>query len=275
MDIVVAINKPEGWTSFDVVKKLSRTYKVKAGHSGTLDPMATGVLLVAFNKATKLLPYLMASHKTYEATMQLGISTDSKDITGNILKEKPVHAFTKKQVEEALRVCVGKQQQTVPKVSAIKVDGKRLYKHTDDIELPVREIEIFNLTLLDLSETTITYQAQVSKGTYIRVLSESIAKQLDMIATTSKLTRTHNSNVSLEQTQTLEEALQQVNALDTRQLLSDYRVIDIDDPTFIYHGKTTNIECEEDRVCFFYNNQPMAMYIRKEGTIFKSERGLF
>ncbi len=275
MNIVLAIDKPKGWTSFDVVKKISRELKCKAGHTGTLDPMATGVMLVALEKATKLVPYLMSSKKTYVAEITFGIATDSKDITGKVIEEKEVFICERAFVEEVVKSCIGKQHQQVPKVSAVKVDGKRLYKHQDNVTLPIREIEVFDAKVIEYKQDKLTYEATVSKGTYIRVLSESIAKKLNNIATTSMLTRIYNNQVGLVDCQCIEDAIITPIALDVRKLLSQYPIIDVDDPTFILHGKTIELDSSENRVCFFYNNEPMAMYIRKENNVFKSERGLF
>jgi tRNA pseudouridine55 synthase len=275
MNIVLAINKPEGWTSFDVVKKISRALKVKAGHSGTLDPMATGVMLVALEKATKLVPYLMTGKKTYVAQITFGIATDSKDITGKIINQQSVCTIDDKLAKQVVASLIKKQHQQVPKVSAVKVDGKRLYQHTEDVSLPIREIEVFDAKIINIEANRMTYEATVSKGTYIRVLSETIAERLNTIGTTSKLTRISNNNVSIDDTQSIEEAITNPKAYPMRELLANYPIIDIDDPTFIVHGKTIELDIVEDRVCFFYNNQPMAMYIRKEDKTFKSERGLF
>lgn len=275
MNIVIAVDKPKGWTSFDVVKKISKELKCKAGHTGTLDPMATGVMLVALGKATKLVPYLMSSKKTYVAEMTFGIATDSKDMTGKVIQEKEISYHKRNFVDNVVSSCVGKQHQQVPKVSAVRVDGQRLYKHKDDVTLPIREIEVFDARLIEYTKYKLIYEATVSKGTYIRVLSESIANKLNNIATTSMLTRIYNNQVGLQDCQHVEDAIASPVALNVRKLLSQYKIIDIDDPTFIYHGKTIELDSVEDRVCFFYNNQPMAMYIRKQDNIFKSERGLF
>lgn len=275
MNGVLAINKPKGMTSFDVIKKISRAFDVKAGHTGTLDPMATGVLLVCINQSTKLVPYLMSSIKAYDATMTFGIFTKSLDITGEVSHTQPVLPFKKEAAETACKSMVGVHQQQVPKVSAVKVDGKRLYKTTNDVTLPVREITVFACELLDVSKTTLSYRAVVSKGTYIRVLTQSIASKLSNIATTSTLTRTLNNHITLDQCQTLEDAINNPVWLDFKHLLQDYKIIEVDDPTFIIHGKPCTLDIEEDKVCFFYQDKPYAMYKKTDNHIFKNERGLF
>lgn len=275
MNAVLAINKPQSITSFAAVKKISRNLQAKAGHSGTLDPMASGVLLVGLNKATKLLPYLMSSHKRYQATITFGILTDSKDITGDVILEAEIPALTIYDYQKALEKIVGPQMQQVPKVSAVKVDGKPLYKHKGKVKLPSRMIEVYESKYLESSANTLTYEVLVSKGTYVRVLSEVIAQHLNTIGTTSELIRIENSHVHLDECQSLEEALKDPRPLDFYKLLKDYPIIEVDDPRFIYHGKPTECESNEDRVCFFYQNQPIAMYKRQKDKVFVSERGLF
>jgi tRNA pseudouridine55 synthase len=276
MNGVLAVNKPSGMTSFDVVNMISRALKVKAGHTGTLDPMATGVMLICVGKATKLVPYLMASRKTYQATITFGIKTDSKDITGDVIETAPVILFNQKQAYEACQSMIKTYMQQVPKVSAVRVDGKRLYQTKAAVKLPEREVTIFDCQMLAHNQSTLTYEATVSKGTYIRVLSEEIAALLQgNIATTSALVRTRNHVVDLSETQSIQEAIDQPRWLDLRVLLSHIPIVDVDDPTFIYHGKTKAFDCDQDRICLFYNNQPMAMYQRQQDNIYKSERGLF
>jgi tRNA pseudouridine55 synthase len=275
MNGVLAINKPQGMTSFDVVKKISKALHVKAGHTGTLDPMATGVLLVCVNQSTKLVPYLMSSIKTYEATMTFGIQTDSLDITGEVTASQPIVPVDLAAAKKACEEVVGIQNQQVPKVSAVRVNGKRLYKTKEEVELPTREITVYACEALETTDTSMSYVATVSKGTYIRVLTQTIAEKLSNIATTSVLTRTLNNHVKIEECQSIEDAIKNPKWLDYKRLLKDYVIIELEDPTFVVHGKTCTLDIEEDRVCFFYEQQPYAMYKRIEGNVFKSERGLF
>lgn len=275
MNGVLAINKPKGMTSFDVVKKISKAMHVKAGHTGTLDPMATGVLLVCVNQSTKLVPYLMSSIKTYDATMTFGIATDSLDITGEVIEQQPVTPIDLEMAKKACDEVLGIQMQEVPKVSAVRVDGKRLYKTKEYIELPVREINVMACHACEVSDDTMRYVATVSKGTYIRVLTQTLASKLNNIATTSKLTRTLNNHIDVLECQSIEDAINNPQWLDFRRLLQDYTIIDLEDPTFVLHGKTCTLDIDDDLVCFFYKNQPYAMYKRIKDNVFKSERGLF
>ena len=275
MNGVLAINKPQGMTSFDVVKKISKALHVKAGHTGTLDPMATGVLLVCVNQSTKLVPYLMSSIKTYEAEMTFGIQTDSLDITGEVTANQPIVPVDLATAKKACQDVVGIQDQQVPKVSAVRVNGKRLYKTKEEVELPTREITVYACEALETTDTSMSYVATVSKGTYIRVLTQTIAKKLSNIATTSVLTRTLNNHVKIEECQSIEDAINNPKWLDYKRLLKDYVIIELEDPTFVVHGKTCTLDVAEDMVCFFYEQQPYAIYKRKEENLFKSERGLF
>ncbi len=222
MNGVLAIDKPKDMTSFDVVRKISKTLGIKAGHTGTLDPMATGVLVVCLGSYTKLVPYLMASQKTYQATIQFGISTDSKDITGTIIDHTNIKAFDQQNALQACKNMIKKHIQEVPKVSAVRVNGQRLYATKDVVVLPKREVDVVDCRLMSFDEQTLTYEATVSKGTYIRVLSETIASACNgNIGTTIALRRVKNGLIDHIMTQSLNDAIADPHWLDLRMLLSE------------------------------------------------------
>ena len=231
MNGVLLINKEKGMTSRDVVNIVSKSlHTKKVGHTGTLDPMATGVLTICVGKALKLVELLTNHDKEYLATIQLGIETDTLDITGNILKEEPVPRITKEQIETILKSFIGKIKQEVPKYSAIKVNGKKLYEYARngiEVALPVHEIEIYDLNLIsDIKDNIFTIKCHVSKGTYIRSLVRDIGIALGTVATMTALTRTSLGNFKLEQTDSLED-LQKGNY----HLLNIEEVLDL--PTII------------------------------------------
>ena len=151
-DGILIIDKPKDYTSRDVVNIVSKKLNTKkVGHTGTLDPLATGVLVICVGKATKLVDYLTSTYKEYEAELILGIKTDTADITGNILKEED-SIKKKEEILETLNNMIGKYNQTVPIYSAVKINGKKLYEYAregKEIELPKREVEIKTLELLD------------------------------------------------------------------------------------------------------------------------------
>ena len=213
MNRIFILNKPLEFTSQDAVSKLKKILnQKKAGHTGTLDPMATGVLPILVGETTKLSKYLVEHKKTYIAVLKLGTCTDTGDLEGKIIKEKKVDIenLTKDKVEFVLNEFLGKQIQTPPIYSAIKINGKKLYEYARngmEVEIPKREIEIYNIKLikLDKNEKEIEFEVECSKGTYIRTLCEDIAKKLDTIGYMKSLTRTKVNNFKLEDTITFED----------------------------------------------------------------------
>jgi tRNA pseudouridine55 synthase len=199
----ILLNKPQGVTSFGAVAKIKRIAKEKrVGHTGTLDPMATGVLPVLLGRATALSSIMLDANKRYTATVKLGITTDTEDITGTVLTENPVNVSAL-QIEDALKHFTGKITQTPPMYSALKKDGVRLYdlaRQGKSVEIPSREVEIFNINLispLDV-ENCFKIDVLVSKGTYIRSLARDIGEYLGCGATLSALERTDTCGFSIE-----------------------------------------------------------------------------
>lgn len=196
MDGIIIINKEKEYTSNDVVQIVKHTLNEKVGHTGTLDPNATGVLPILIGKGTKISKYLVNHDKIYEATLQLGIKTDTADGEGQILEEKNVdkNILLEQNINKILQSFIGKQTQTPPMYSAIKVNGKKLYDYArkgEKIEVPVRNIEIYNLELnkIDIQNNQIEIRIECSKGTYIRTLCEDIAKRLGTIGYMKELNR--------------------------------------------------------------------------------------
>lgn len=213
MNRIFILNKPLEFTSQDAVSKLKKILnQKKAGHTGTLDPMATGVLPILVGETTKLSKYLIEHKKTYIAVLKLGTCTDTGDSEGKIIEEKKVNIenLIKDKVEFVLNEFLGKQIQTPPIYSAIKINGKKLYEYARngiEVEIPKREIEIYNIKLikLDKNEKEIEFEVECSKGTYIRTLCEDIAKKLDTIGYMKSLTRTKVNNFKIENAITFEE----------------------------------------------------------------------
>ena len=212
MNGILIVNKPKQYTSHDVVAKVKKICNEKVGHTGTLDPMATGVLPLLLGQGTKLSKYLINHDKTYIATIQLGQRTDTLDSEGNVIEEKNVDKsiLDKQNVQQALKTLEGKQIQIPPIYSAIKVNGKKLYEYARkgiDVEIPKREIEIYNIELLniDMENTTIEFKVHCSKGTYIRTLCETIAENLGTIGYMKELNRTQVGQFELKQSVTIED----------------------------------------------------------------------
>ena len=192
---ILIINKQEGFTSQDVVSKVKKILNIKkAGHTGTLDPMATGVLPILLNEYTKLSKYLIEHDKTYIAELVLGKKTDTGDREGNVLENTYLdnNILKKENIEKILSSFLGKQLQTPPMYSAIKVNGKKLYelaREGIEIEREARKIEIFEIKNIEWKDETLKYTVHCSKGTYIRSLCEDIAGELGTIGTMTNLRR--------------------------------------------------------------------------------------
>lgn len=205
MQGILIINKPKGFTSQDVVSKVKKTLNIKkAGHTGTLDPLATGVLPVLLGNYTKLSKYLIEHDKTYIAKVKLGQKSDTGDSEGNIIETQDVDLknISEENVNNALKSFLGKQKQIPPMYSAIKVDGKKLYEYAREgkkVEVEPRDIEIYDIKLLNINESEIEFKVSCSKGTYIRSLCEDIAKALGSIGYMSSLNRVLVDRFSIEE----------------------------------------------------------------------------
>lgn len=275
MNGILVVDKPEGYTSRDIVnivcKKLSTK---KVGHTGTLDPIATGVLVLCIGKSLKLTELLVSTKKEYIATMRLGIETDTLDITGNVVDKRNIPYLKKEDIENTLAKFKGKITQEVPKYSSISVNGKRLYQYAREgleVSLPKREVEIFEIELLsDIVDNEFTFRCVVSKGTYIRSLIRDIGYALDTCATMTKLKRTKQGSFSLENSYTLEDIengnYKLLNAIDVINLP---KVIVDDDMAFrIKNGQVLRKFFDSD----------MAMILNKENdllAIYKKKDDLF
>lgn len=248
---ILNINKPEGWTSQDVVAKLrGRLHIRRVGHTGTLDPMATGVLPVCFGKATRIIEYYDDDFKTYEAEMKLGMVTDTLDITGTVLETKPVDV-SEEDVIQAIDSFRGWITQIPPKYSALKLNGKPLYKYAREgveVEIKSRKIYVADIQPVEvnLRENRILFRVTCSKGTYIRTICDDIGKKLGCGGTMTALQRTQSGCFRVEDARTLPEILEM-----TDEELERY-VIPMDE-TLVHLGK---IELKSmESVPFYYNGR--------------------
>ncbi len=204
MDGIIVIDKPEGFTSQDVVSKVKKILNVKkAGHAGTLDPMATGILPIMLGSYTKLSKYLIEHDKIYTAKVRLGKKTTTGDIEGDVIEEIEIPEYTELKLRRTIRSFVGKQFQTPPMYSAVKVNGKKLYEYAREgktVEVKPREIEIYDIDYCDFNKETqeLKFIVSCSKGTYIRVLCEDIAKRLGTVGYMSELRRVKVDNFDMD-----------------------------------------------------------------------------
>lgn len=279
MDGIIVINKEEGYTSRDIVNIVSKQlHTKKVGHTGTLDPMAKGVLVLGVNQGTKIIEYLMADKKEYIASVQCGILTDTLDTTGQILKQEEEFVLKKEEVEKTLRSFLGKSRQEVPKYSAIHVNGKRLYEYARDnieVSLPKKEIEITKIQLLECSTSTFSFLVEVSSGTYIRSLIRDIGKKLNILCSMSALTRTKEGIFFIEDAYTLKQIKEkEYTMLSLKESLKNYRQIEVEEALYkkIYNGCKLEDKWNVVKQCIFiYKDQVVGIY-EKKGDILKAKK---
>jgi len=210
MDGIILIDKPKEYTSHDVVAVIKKISKEKVGHTGTLDPNATGVLPLLIGKATGISKYLINHDKKYIATLKLGIKTDTADGEGKVLEEKEVPDFEIEDIQSALNKLIGKQEQVPPMYSAIKVNGKKLYEYARQgkrVEVQARIIEIYDTKLIDfnIQEAEIVFEVSCSKGTYIRTVCEKVAENLNTFGYMKELRRTRVGEFDIQNTVNIED----------------------------------------------------------------------
>ena len=207
--MIININKPAGWTSFDVVKKVRGIInEKKVGHAGTLDPFATGVLILGTGPDTKKLSNIALSNKSYVADLTLGIETDTHDCDGKITSKEKIPKLSQEMVEDVLSTFIGNNKQTPPMFSAKKINGVRLYKLARQNKVVKRdpvEINIYQIHLLKFKLPTITFEVTCSKGTYIRVLGLDIAKKLGTTGYLSSLKRISVGSYNITDSKLMEE----------------------------------------------------------------------
>ena len=271
MNGILLVNKEKNYTSRDIVNIVSKKLKTrKVGHTGTLDPLATGVLVLCIGNATKLVEILTSTEKEYEAEIILGIKTDTLDITGNILKEENTFK-TKEEIESVLQKMTKKYEQTVPIYSAVKINGKKLYEYArnnEEIELPKRMVEIKKIELINdikyiEGKTIFKIRTLVSKGTYIRSLIEDIASNLNTIGTMKNLNRTKQGIFNLKECYTLDEIENdKYKLIEIDEVLKDFYTItvDLDLEKKIKNGCILNNIYNKDYIVFKKDNKVIAIY---------------
>ena len=267
-DGVIFIEKPKNWTSRDVVNQISKIFNTKkVGHTGTLDPIAKGVLIVCLGKYTKLVNLLTNTSKTYIATMKLGIETDTLDITGNIIKTEEFN-ISEEKIRMAFQNFPKKYNQEVPSFSAIKVKGKKLYEYARKnikVELPKKEVEIFSLKILEIKKDTIIFEANVSKGTYIRSLIRDLAYQMKTVGTMTDLIRTKQGNVMLQDCIPLEKVTKNTSLKQLKDLFF-FPSIEINEEEVkkVQNGNSIKLTTNEETIFLTKNKEPIAIYKKNE-----------
>ena len=271
---IIAINKPYGKTSRDVVEEVQKILNTKAGHTGTLDPIATGVLIVCLGKYTKLSNYITSNTKEYTAVVKFGIHTDTLDITGNILDSNSIHP-DKSVVQETLKKFIGTYEQEVPAYSAVKVGGHKLYEYARSgtkVSLPKRPVTIYSIELLEYNDEGFTFKCKVSKGTYIRSLIRDICAKMNSYGTMEKLVRTYQCGISIKNTYTIQDIKNNhYKMLDINDIMDvDVKVVDDDLKFKILNGvkqvgnvHTLFVDRNHKKIALYkYNGKDLEMWVK-------------
>ena len=236
----------------------------KVGHAGTLDPIATGLLVIGVGNGTKILDLLTLDQKEYIATVSIGIQTDTYDITGNILKKQENYQLDKKTLENTLNSFLGSYEQEVPKYSAVKINGKKLYEYArkqEEIELPKRLVTIYQIELLNYNDSEFTFKTLVSKGTYIRSLINDIGLKLNIPMTMKELKRTRSGKFLLENSNLITDNYNYI----TIDKALDFKIIELEDEDLLKKVKNGNkINLPYDDLFLTLKNQDKVLAIYKK-----------
>ena len=271
MNGILLVDKEKNMTSRDVVNEISKIlHTKKVGHTGTLDPLATGVLVVCLGNYTKLTSLLTSMEKEYIATMKLGILTDTLDITGKVLKEEKVK-ISSEEIKKAFANFPKKYLQEVPLYSAVKVKGKKLYEYAREnieVTLPKKEVLIKELEIINILDDTITFKALVSKGTYIRSLINDLASKLNTVGVMMDLRRIKQGNFKIEDCHKLKDINEKM--LITVDKIFNYPVININEDQFkkVINGNILKLNCHDEFVFVSFNNEKIAIY-QKDNDLYK------
>ena len=271
-EVIILINKEKGLTSRDVVNQVSKKLKIKkVGHAGTLDPIATGLLVIGVGNGTKILDLLTLDQKEYIATVSIGIQTDTYDITGNILKKQENYQLDKKTLENTLNSFLGSYEQEVPRYSAVKINGKKLYEYArkqEEIELPKRLVTIYQIELLNYNDSEFTFKTLVSKGTYIRSLINDIGLKLNIPMTMKALKRTKSGKFLLENSNLVTDNYDYISIAKAL----DFKVIELEDEDLlkkVKNGNKISLPYNDLFITLKDKNKVLAVY-KKDNFIYKA-----
>lgn len=265
MNGILVVNKPKDMTSRDVVNHLNFVFHTKKiGHTGTLDPLATGVLVIAIGSYTKLVNVLTSLDKEYIAEIKLGIKTDTGDITGKLLEEDYNYNISIEDILKVFEEFPDFYEQTVPKYSAIKLNGRKLYEYAREnieINLPKRNVNIYSLELLEYNSGIIKFKTKVSKGTYIRSLIEDICKRLNVLGTMNGLNRIKQGKFLIENAIDLDKIDEKTPLLETKDVLDAKKLqLSKEEEKLVLNGNKLEKEINDGyyEVCF--KNKKLALY---------------
>lgn len=276
MNGILVVNKDKNLTSRDVVNHLCKIFNTKKiGHTGTLDPIATGVLIVCIGKYTKLVDYLTSKDKEYLASFKLGIKTDTLDITGNILDEKTI-IINENKIKDIINSFPKSYLQEVPNYSAVKIKGKKLYEYARtniEVVLPKRAVNIYNLELLHIKDNIITIKTKVSKGTYIRSLIRDIGTMYGEDATMLSLERTKQGEFDIKYSYTL-EAIKSNNYkfIPLTEVFKNLEIRELKEAELMKIKNGVKITKDfKDYLLFTYQNEYIALYFEDKKDLNKAK----
>ena len=282
MNGIIIINKHKGCTSHDIVYKVKKMFNEKVGHTGTLDPMATGVLPLLIGKGTQCSKYLINHDKIYNVTLQLGEKTDTADSEGKVIETKEVKEETlkKENIEKIFEKFKGKQEQIPPIYSAIKVNGKKLYEYArkgQEVEIKPRKIKIYNIELLNINEKQNEFQVSCSKGTYIRSLCEDIAQRLETVGYMLELKRIQVGNFNIKEAITIEQLENNIdnkefieeNFIQFEEIFKNKEKIELDDRKLrlFLNGVQLTMTCKDEIYRIYSNNKFIGIGIVKDNLL--------
>ena len=281
------LDKPKTWTSQDLCTKIKKNFNFnKVGHSGTLDPNADGLMLLATDSYTKLFDYIENTDKTYKATAILGYSSPTLDVDSDLIFHENINAVSlTKDIENFLGNLVGESFQTPPIYSAIKVKGKRLYKYArqnQEVDIPVRKIIVDNTELLSVESNKVTFQITVSKGTYIRSIVEELGKSLNTVAIVEKLTRTSIGNLDINHSKVnknieIMDYKSNLQSLDWKEVIN-LPILEINQELLksVQHGQLilSSMFSNQEKYILSINNDAVAIYKPFNEKYFKPDKVL-
>ncbi|MCX4248515.1 MAG: tRNA pseudouridine(55) synthase TruB [Bacilli bacterium] len=274
MNGILLLNKDINKTSRDIVNDISHILKTKkVGHTGTLDPIATGVLVITVGRYTKLNEVLMSTYKEYIAEFKLGVLTDTLDITGNVLKSENV-SLAKEEIKNAIMSFHGSYMQSVPHYSAVKVNGKKLYEYArngEHVDLPSRSVEIKEIEFISIKDDIVKIRTLVSKGTYIRSLIRDIGEHLNTYATMTSLVRTKQGRFDISSTCTVDDIRNNKYHLLKIEDVLDVFVVEMNEDEYfkVKNGSRMSGNYGECFVLFKYHGKEISLY-KKDNDVYRN-----
>ncbi len=280
MDAVILVNKPSGMTSFDVVRKCRRICnEKKIGHTGTLDPEASGLMIVLLGRYTKMLPFCVKDHKAYHATFSLGKKTETEDIWGAVVDESDFREHDDEELQKTAEAFTGTIEQIPPMYSAVKYNGRKLYEYARkgiEVERQPRQAVVSSLSCHNLGNNVYSMDAVVSSGTYIRTLITDFCAAMGEYGVMTSLVRSGIEGVKLEDASTLEQLEEAITPIDPLKVISpEFEIVEYQDETRIRNGRHIQLSGHRDQVILVHEGEILAAYEKREDGIYHCLRGLF